>query len=217
MDDQEALLALDAGSDEERQTALSFLYDWYHDRLAALLGNRFHFDDEIAQIGAAQALLELYQGATALVPDLYDQPDQPWRWLIRRASDRATDAARQQRRLVANVPDALKEDFTRHGLNAAEPVLVSEHDPSAEALAQEQRTLVRTSVFTFLDTLEQPDKGILLHDLVAQYELLSPREAGEFDEELIGRSHNLWTDDALKKRRQRLKPRLAEFLQERLP
>lgn len=86
------------------------------------------------------------------------------------------------------------------------------HAGSAETLAR-----ARAAFFEFLETLEGVDRGILLHDMVWKYELLSESEAETLDEQLIGRSaaDGIYTDETLQKRRQRMTSKLREFLDKR--
>lgn len=217
MDDQEALLALAAGGDSEQATARAWLFDRYHARLVAALAHQLFQDEDCANAGAADAFVELFESAEKEVPALLERPDEPWRWLLRRARDRTRDHRRRVRNIITGVPKAEKAGFAVQDIDHHAETLPSEDDPVAALTSQDQARAVRAGALEFLSQLEHPDRGVFLHDLVMRYGILTADEAAAFDDELIGRTHEDFTTDALKKRRQRLNERLRAFFQERLP
>jgi len=217
MDDKEALLAIVAGADDEQARSRAWLFDRYHARLVAALSHQFYQDEDCANAGAADAFLELFQSADKEVPTLLDRPDEPWRWLLRRARDRTRDHRRRVRNIITGIPKTQKARFAVQDIDDHEETLASTDDPVASLASKDQARAVRALALDFLSKLEHPDRGVFLHDLVMRYGVLTADEAAGFDDEIIGRTHEDFTIDALKKRRQRLNDRLRAFLQERLP
>lgn len=220
MDEQEALLHLCAGSEEEQEAALAFLFDRYYGKIVETLAGRFRLDRHAAEVGAADAFIELRANAETDGLELDGVPGQPYRWLLERAASRTIDETRRNRRQLTGVPKAMQRNLVRHEVEAGEPgtsLASLNPGPFAHASSTETVQAARTAFFEFLDTLEGVDRGILLHDMVVKYELLTLQEAEAFDEQLIGRSHedHIYTDEALRKRRERLTTKLLEFLDER--
>lgn len=216
MDDQEALLALAAGTAHEQAAARAYLYDQYYARLVALLTKQFFQDEDCASAGAADAFMELFANAENEVPALLGRSDEPWRWLLRRAWDRTRDYRRKTRNIVKGVPKAEKANFVLEDIQNHLETLSRDDDPAPELLRRDQARAVRTGALQFLDQLTHPDRGVFLHDLVMRYGILTEEEAAAFDDELIGKTHEDYNMEQLKKRRQRLNDRLREFLKVRL-
>lgn len=221
MDDQEALLHLCAGSKEEQDTALAFLFDRYYGKAVETLAGRFRLDRHDAEVGVADAFIELKAQAGAVGPELEGLPDQPYRWLLGRAISRTIDETRRHRRQLTGVPKAVQRELVRHTVEAGESEgslsLTREPDPLTNASSVEMMEAARAALFEFLETVEGVDRAILLHDMVVKYELLSRQEAEAFDEQLIERTHNdhVYTEEALAKRRQRIAVKLRAFLDKR--
>lgn len=220
MDDQEALLHLCAGSEEEQEAALAFLFDRYYGKIVETLAGRCRLDRHDAEVGAADAFIELRANAGTDGPKLDGVPDQPYRWLLERAASRTIDETRRNRRQLSGVPKAKQRNLVRHEVETGVPgtSLASRNpDPLAHASSAEIVAATRAAFFEFLDTLEGVDRAIVLHDLGVNYELLSPQEAEAFDEQLIGRCYedHVYTEEALAKRRQRLAAKLRSFLDKR--
>lgn len=218
MDDQEALLQLYAGDPDERSAALEAIFDRYYAKVVEALISIFRFDQQSAEVGAAEALLELHRDAADVVPRIEKGSEQPYRWLLGRAHDRAVDEARRTRRMLKNVPKNLKRTFQRHELPSDDsdaPLAADGSNPAEHAAQEDSMARYREAALRFLEDIEGDERGIFLHDLVFRYELLSEQEAAEFDEELIGRSHpdGIHTDEALEKRRQRLIKKLRAFFE----
>lgn len=217
MDDQEALLHLYLGTAAEQEVALGFLFDRHYGKVVEVLVRRFRLDRHDAEVGAAEAFIELRRDAATEAPKL-NGTDQPSCWLLDRARSRTIDASRRRQRLLRGAPKALHGDLARHASEADDSFASSrEADPSALAGSAEALGRAKAAFFECLATLEGVDRGILLHDMVVKYEILAPEDAEAFDEQLIGRSHpeGIYTNEALEKRRQRMTSKLREFLDKR--
>ena len=203
MEDQHALLALaGAGSDEDREEAKEVLYGRYAVPLLSHL-ERMYVDEDAANSGMADAFMELFEGEAERLLDR-----DVWRWLMMRASSRAVDHMRRRSRMMKDVPDDLKDSIDLEDVGEVEPVDSSGMDPHSQLVSKE----TKVSVLEVLGELEEPDRGILLHDLVVRYEFLSTEEAEELDSELISclEPHGVYSRDALMKRRQRLYKKLDQ-------
>lgn len=218
MDDQEALLHLYLGTAAEQEAAFGFLFDRHYGKVVEVLVRRFRLDWHDAGTGTANAFMELRENAATVAPKLDGIADQPFYWLVDRAKSRTIDESRRNQRILRGVPKALHGDLVRHAVEAGDSLPSSrESDPSVHAGNVETLARARAAFFEFLETLEGVDRGILLHDMVWKYELLSESEAETLDEQLIGRSaaDGIYTDETLQKRRQRMTSKLREFLDKR--
>lgn len=218
MDDQEALLHLYLGSPSEQEAALGFFFDRYYCKVVEVLAGKFRLDRHDAENGTADAFMELRRNAATESPKLEGIKDQPFLWLLDRARSRTIDESRRRQRMLRGAPKALQGQLARHAVEADDaPPSARETNPLGHAASAESLKFAKAAFFEFLETLEGVDRGILLHDMVWKYELLSQSEAAALDEELIGRSaaDGIYTDEALQKRRQRMTSKLREFLDKR--
>ncbi len=218
MDDQEALLHLYLGTASEQEAALGFLFDRYYGKVVEALVGQLRLDPHDAEAGTADAFMELRRDAATEAPRLEGVEDQPYYWLVDRAKSRTIDESRRNQRILRGAPKALHGDLVRHAVEADDSLPSSrEADPPVHAGSAETLARARAAFFEFLETLEGVDRGILLHDMVWKYELLSESEAETLDEQLIGRSaaDGIYTDETLQKRRQRMTSKLREFLDKR--
>lgn len=213
MTDDEALEILYLG-EERKEEALGELFNRYHARLVTVLVKKVCLDHDCAQSGAAMALFELSRFAGTEVPKVHERPGRLWRWLLRRAASRTIDQYRQSRRLLSGVPDAEKEAVTQVSLEVVTETLVAPgDDPQTAAEATEDRIRIKQSILVFAEKLQEPDRSILLHDFWTKYWLgATVTEVTQYDEELIDRLDDVYSQDALRKKRARLAERLESFL-----
>lgn len=203
MDDDAALLALAAGTPSERTTAKYVLAERYHAPLMKAL--ELTMDPEAAGEAATEAMIRLFKKASLSLGAVTTKDDGVWRWLLKVGKDARRDYLRWVRRRQGHGGDDPPADAADDGLDGR-----CSDDPAelAHARADGQRAL------EFIFELKQPERGILLHDLQAQYEDLTGEALDLHDEELIdcSKAHGIWTRDALRAARARIRVPLQEYL-----
>ena len=204
MDDDGALLALAAGDAAEKSWAKNWILDKYFAPLIAALENLYRFDPGFAATGAGSALMDLFSGGATLGDKIAERSPGIWGWLLRRGRDRArNEHRRHHRELLGYRP-------------VSDPIDLDDLHDNREAgdLAQvDADGRLRSFLFEAVPKLDPVDRNIFLHDLVWRYGLLTPGEAVQVDDEYLSRAQpdDLYTPEALKKRRQRLHRKLREL------
>jgi DNA-directed RNA polymerase specialized sigma24 family protein len=215
MDDDAALLELGAGDSPghgqgdspARRAAKEAIAIRYHAKLMTVLRRQFMYEPEAAGHAATAALIRLYKKAQIRPGSVSAENNGVWRWLLKTAGDAARDFCREARRHrpddVADPPASLLDeggDGRHGGPNPAELTVA--------------REAAQRALDVILD-LPQPDRGILLHDMRGEFEHLTGDDRALHDQELIDctKDHGVWSRDALRSARTRVRKTLEALRQ----
>ena len=204
MNDDEALEALAAGDEAEIQSAKEWLVDAYLERLIAYLEDVASFEQDLAVTGAGQALMELFDDDSAR---LHGRSGAVWLWLVRRGSDRAKTEFKRTHK----IPPGYKRLSDEHDLSEVASTELTP-TPSAWPETGEENGPLHEFLRQGMPGLGEDDRRLLLHDAVWEYELLTPEQAELVDDELISSAKlaDIYTPEALRKKRQRLLKKLQQ-------
>lgn len=206
MDDDEALLALGAGDDEQQAAARAVLADRYFEKLFVRL--KRELGEALAEAVTTGAFMRLWRTAAAR-PDELPYGKSVMAWLFRAGLLEQIDERRRnrgrQRTQVCSIPEDgdCPEDRRR--------------PRELSALEREMTADMARETLRFILGLEQPARGILLFDFINTYEELTGGEFSLHDEELLDctREYEVWSRDALRSARTRARVALKEFFKRR--
>lgn len=207
MNDDDALLALGAGDESEKLAALTWLCDTYFERLLTALEDKLRFDPQFSLTGAGEAFDELAKEPDRVADWCLGKPGALWRWLLLRSADRSRNERRRHFRQLTGPYGAGQVDLTELDLGSGN------EGPMEAALRDDDRQQLMTILTEVVPGLDDVDRHIFLHDLVARYELLTEEEAEQLDDDYVSNAapDQIYSTEMLKKRRQRLREKLREL------
>ncbi|MCB9833574.1 MAG: hypothetical protein H6807_13980 [Planctomycetes bacterium] len=209
----EALIALAAGEEAEQSEAQRVLFDEYFERLVAILIGACNLPEEAVYAGASAAFIEMFPQVTELVERGFDTPEQIWKWLVTRGKSRTIDELRKMARL-RGLPEAQQAETAIVELEEGTTPVADDLSVVAEVAGRE----LTKSVLEFAESLDQPDRGILLGMLIAK-DVVDQGQAAEVDSIIID-CLGPWGDysiEALRARRKRIRAQLQQRFRELSP
>ena len=207
MNDDDALLALGAGDESEKLAALTWLCDTYFERLLTALEDKLRIDPQFTLTGSGEAIDELAKEPDRVADWCLGKPDALWKWLLLRAADRSRNERSRHFRQLTGPYGTGQIDLTELDLESGN------EGPMEAALRDDDRQQLMTIFTDVVPGLEDVDRHIFLHDLVARYELLTEEEAEHLDADYVSNAapDKIYLTEMLKKRRQRLREKLREL------